>query len=162
MAQLACWVIRLARYSILGAMLAGAAPVLGQTPEDASALSSLTIESGAERFDFQVELAATPEARGRGLMFRRSLPAEHGMLFDFGEPRPVAMWMRNTFISLDMLFIDQKGQITKIVPNTVPFSEEVIASDGPVRAVLELRGGVTAAKGIDPGDRIVHPLFSEP
>lgn len=162
MAQLAYWVIRLARYSVLSAMLAGAAPVLGQAPEHASALSGLTIESGAERIDFQVELADTPEARGRGLMFRRSLPAEHGMLFDFGEPRPVAMWMRNTFISLDMLFIDQKGQITKIVPNTVPFSEEVIASDGPVRAVLELRGGVTAAKGIDPGDRIIHPLFSEP
>jgi uncharacterized membrane protein (UPF0127 family) len=162
MAQLAYWVIRLARYSVLSAILAGAAPVVGQPPEDASALSGLTIESGAESFDFQVELADTPEARGRGLMFRRSLPAEHGMLFDFGEPRPVAMWMRNTFISLDMLFIDQKGQITKIVPNTVPFSEEVIASDGPMRAVLELRGGVTAAKGIDPGDRIVHPLFSEP
>lgn len=162
MAQLACWMISLAHYGVLCAILVGAAPVLGQAPKEPTALSPLTIESGAERFDFQVELADTPEARGRGLMFRRSLPAQHGMLFDFGQPRPVAMWMRNTFISLDMLFIDQKGQITRIVPNTVPFSEEVIASDGPVRAVLELRGGVTAAMGIEPGDRIVHPLFSEP
>ena len=162
MAQLAGWMIRLAWHGSVWAMLMMAAPVLSQAPEGATELSGLTIESGPRQFAFQVELADTPEARNRGLMFRRSLPADHGMLFDFGQPRPVAMWMRNTFIPLDMLFIDQNGRIANIVPNTVPLSEEVIRSDGPVRAVLELRGGVTAVLGIEPGDRIVHPLFSEP
>lgn len=162
MAQLARWIISLARNGTLWSILVVVGPVLGQTPERAPTLTPLTIEASTGRFTFQVEVAATPEERGRGLMFRRNLPDGQGMLFDFGQPRPVAMWMRNTFISLDMLFIDQNGRIETIVPNTVPLSEEVIRSDRPVVAVLELRGGVAAELGIEPGDRIVHPLFSQP
>lgn len=119
----------------------------------------LTIEGSAGRFEFEVELAVTPAQRARGLMFRESLADDHGMLFDFGVPEPVAMWMRNTYIPLDMLFIRPDGQIGKIVRGAQPLSDTVLDSDEPVRAVLELAGGITAELGIKPGDRVVHPLF---
>jgi hypothetical protein len=162
MAHIARWAVTLIRHGSLWALLVAIPPAVGQSLEEMASLSELAIETRSGRLAFQVELADTPETRGRGLMFRQNLPADQGMLFDFGSPRPVAMWMRNTFISLDMLFIDQNGSIEKIVPNTVPLSEEVIRSDGPVRAVLELRGGVAAELGIEPGDRVLHPLFSQP
>lgn len=124
--------------------------------------SQLEIETGNGRFAFDVELAATPAARQRGLMFRDHLADDHGMLFDFGEPQRVTMWMRNTYISLDILFIREDGRISTIAERAEPLSDTVIASDEPVRAVLELRGGITSELGISPGDRIVHPLFDRP
>ena len=84
------------------------------------------------------------------------------MLFDFGRTAAVTMWMRNTYIPLDMLFIDAAGQIRRIVENTQPLSDAVIGSGGPVRAVLELRGGVSAELGIQPGDQVVHAIFPAP
>jgi uncharacterized protein len=84
------------------------------------------------------------------------------MLFDFGKPQQATMWMRNTFVPLDMLFIDPSGRITQIAADTQPLSDAVIASRQPVRAVLELRGGVTAKLGIKPGDQVIHPLFAKP
>lgn len=122
----------------------------------------LVIDGTAGRFEFQVELALTPPQRARGLMFRESLADDHGMLFDFGAPQPVAMWMRNTYISLDMVFIRANGVIAKITRDAQPLSDTVLDSGEPVRAVLELKGGVTAKLGIQPGDRVVHPLFKEP
>lgn len=124
--------------------------------------SHLTIESAGDRFEFQVELALTPQHRAQGLMFRTDLPERRGMLFDFETQRPVTMWMRNTYIPLDMLFIDEHGTITRIAANTEPLSEQTISSGGPVRAVLELGGGVAQKLGIRPGDRVLHPLFSDP
>ena len=115
------------------------------------------------RFEFQVEMAVKPEQRSQGLMFRDSLSEEdRGMLFDFGKPQRAAMWMRNTYVPLDMLFIDAQGRITQIAADTQPLSDAVIASREPVRAVLELRGGVSAKLGIKPGDRVIHPMFAEP
>ena len=94
-------------------------------------------------------------------MFRESLEADRGMLFDFGAPQPVTMWMRNTFIPLDMLFIDADGRIARIVAETAAALGRGASDSGePVRAVLELRGGLTAELGIEPGDRVVHPLFA--
>jgi uncharacterized membrane protein (UPF0127 family) len=122
----------------------------------------LTIEGSAGRFEFQVELATTPDQRAYGLMFRESLAEDHGMLFDFGHPQPVAMWMRNTFIPLDMLFIRADGRIGRIVHQAQPLSDTVLASGGPVRAVLELQGGITAKLGIEPGDRVLYRLFEQP
>jgi uncharacterized membrane protein (UPF0127 family) len=122
----------------------------------------LAIEGAAGRFEFQVEVASTPDQRAYGLMFRESLDDDRGMLFDFGRPQPVAMWMRNTYIPLDMLFIRANGQIGRIVPHAQPLSDRTLESGEPVRAVLELRGGVTAELGIEPGDRIVHRLFEGP
>jgi uncharacterized membrane protein (UPF0127 family) len=136
---------------------AGAAPpsiVFEETP--------LVIESQSGRFEFVVEMAVSPEQRSRGLMFREDLAEDRGMLFDFGTLQPVSMWMRNTYVPLDMLFIDGDGRITQIAAHTQPLSDAVIASRQPVRAVLELRAGVTADLGIVPGDRLIHPMFAQP
>jgi uncharacterized membrane protein (UPF0127 family) len=124
--------------------------------------SPLTIDAADEQFEFRVELAVSPAQRSQGLMFRESLEEDRGMLFDFGTPQLATMWMRNTYVPLDMLFIDAHGRITQIAANTQPLSDAVIASREPVRAVLELRGGVSAKLGIEPGDRVIHPLFTGP
>jgi uncharacterized membrane protein (UPF0127 family) len=142
-------------------LLAALALLIGVGAAAAQTLEPLAIDSAEQRFEFQVEVAATPAERSQGLMYRRHLPDEHGMLFDFGSTGPASMWMRNTYIPLDMLFIEPDGRIRKIAAETEPLSEEVISSDGPVRAVLELRGGITDELGIEPGDRIIHPLFPE-
>ena len=122
----------------------------------------LVIDGAAGPFEFQVELALTPAERARGLMFRESLADDRGMLFDFGASQPVAMWMRNTYIPLDMLFIRANGEIARIIRGAQPLSDTVLDFGEPVRAVLELRGGVTTALGIQPGDHVVHPLFKNP
>ena len=111
------------------------------------------------RHSFSVEMARTPEQQTVGLMFRESVPADGGMLFDWGSPRPSQMWMRNTVASLDMLFIDADGTIRRIAENTVPHSLATIGSGGPVRATLELAAGTARRLGIRAGDRVLHPIF---
>ncbi|MGN7291340.1 DUF192 domain-containing protein [Rhizobium sp. SAFR-030] len=116
----------------------------------------LTIETGAgARHQLTVELAVDPQQREQGLMYRKQMPTDHGMLFDFDEARPVSMWMRNTLIPLDMLFLDDKGVVTHLHEGAVPLSEAIISSGGPVRYVLELNGGAIKTLGIKPGDRVV-------
>lgn len=109
---------------------------------------------------FSVELAANDADRAKGLMFRKELPEGQGMLFDFKQEQEISMWMRNTYIPLDMLFINADGRIRRIAENTVPFSERTIPSGGPVRGVLEVIGGTAKKLGIAPGDRVAHPIFS--
>lgn len=106
-----------------------------------------------------MELAHTAEERRVGLMYRRQLDADKGMLFDFGPPQEVAMWMSNTYIPLDMLFIRADGTIHRIAADTVPFSTDVIGSKGKVTSVLELNAGTARRLGIKPGDKVVHPMF---
>lgn len=108
---------------------------------------------------FHIELASKPAERERGLMYRQSLAADAGMLFDFGEDRLVSMWMKNTFIPLDMLFITHDGTIVTIAADTVPQSLDTISSGRPVRAVLEIKGGEAARQGIALGARVMYPLF---
>jgi uncharacterized membrane protein (UPF0127 family) len=127
---------------------------------DDTALSPLTIVTPDRQHTFQVEVAASPQERARGLMFRTELAPERGMLFDFGREQPVSMWMRNTLIPLDMLFIGNDGEIRTIAQNTTPLSLETIASGVPVMAVLELNAGMTRLLGIGPGDRVTHPIFA--
>jgi uncharacterized membrane protein (UPF0127 family) len=103
---------------------------------------------------FRVELADTAASRERGLMFRRHLSADQGMLFDFKTVQPVDFWMKNTLIPLDMLFIDADGRISSIARNATPMSEAHIPSNGPILEVLELRGGRTAEVDADVGDRV--------
>ena len=109
---------------------------------------------------FAVELAVTNEERARGLMYRRELPEGRGMLFDFTPDQEVSMWMQNTYISLDMIFIQADGRILRIAENTKPLSESIISSNGKVRGVLEVIAGTAKKFGIAPGDRVAHPLFA--
>ncbi len=118
----------------------------------------LRAADGTER-EFDIELALTPEQQAQGLMYRPSLAADAGMLFLYRPARQVTMWMKNTVIPLDMLFIAEDGEIVKIVERTVPFSLTNISSDRPVRGVLEINGGTADRLEIRPGDRIVHPAF---
>jgi uncharacterized membrane protein (UPF0127 family) len=132
--------------------------VLAQAPAPAG-LESLVIVSGDKRHAFQVEVMRTDEQRARGLMHRNYMPADRGMLFDFKAVEPVAMWMQNTYISLDMLFIRADGTIARIAERTEPLSTRTIPSGEPVLSVLEINGGVSKTLGIRPGDRVEHTLF---
>ncbi|HKN09279.1 MAG TPA: DUF192 domain-containing protein [Pseudomonadota bacterium] len=109
---------------------------------------------------FAVEMALTPEEQAKGLMFRRELPEGQGMLFDFQREQPATFWMKNTYVPLDMIFIRADGTILRIAENTVPLSEALVPSGGPVRAVLEVVAGTARRLGIAPGDRVAHPIFS--
>ncbi len=147
----ALWLILLAYRTALP-VAAAAEPLRFET-------SPLTIVTATGRHDFKVELALTPQQRARGLMFRKNLAADAGMLFDFGIPGKVAMWMKNTLIPLDMLFIKPGGIIANIAFGTTPLSLVPAPSNGPVRGVLELKAGTAARLGIRPGDRVMHPIF---
>jgi uncharacterized membrane protein (UPF0127 family) len=122
-------------------------------------LQSLVIVTASGRHPFRVELARTEAQREQGLMFRRSMPADRGMLFDFKTPQSVMMWMKNTYIPLDMVFMGRDGRVTHIAANAEPLSETIIPSDGPAFAVLELNGGVAQQIGLKNGDRIENALF---
>ena len=126
-------------------------------------LENLTIVSAdGVSHSFRVELADTDEERARGLMFRRSMAPDAGMLFDFGRQSSVSMWMKNTYLPLDMLFIGSDGVIVTIAENTEPHSLKSIPSGVPVMAVLELNAGTASRLEIKTGDRVDHPLFNGP
>ncbi len=108
---------------------------------------------------FSVELATNDAERARGLMFRKSLPEGHGMLFDFKTDQPVQFWMHNTYISLDMIFIRGDGRILRVAENAKPMSDDLIPSGGPVRAVLEVIAGTARKLHIAPGDRVTGSIF---
>jgi uncharacterized membrane protein (UPF0127 family) len=116
--------------------------------------------AGGKTHAFKIELAATPAERAQGLMFRRALAPDAGMLFDFGRSEPVAMWMENTLIPLDMLFIAADGRVVNIAQRTVPMDRTPIPSKGPVKGVLELPGGTAARLGLKPGDVVQHAMFA--
>jgi uncharacterized membrane protein (UPF0127 family) len=120
-------------------------------------LLEITTAGGPVRF--QVELADTDAERSQGLMWRGSMPADRGMLFDFPRPAPQAFWMSNTYIPLDILYIGDDGRIVSIAKNTQPLSEAPIPSGAPARGVLEINGGLSDRLGILPGDRVRHRLF---
>lgn len=119
----------------------------------------LVIETPGGSHRFTIELAATPGERSRGLMYRQHMQADHGMLFDFQTEQPVAFWMKNTPLPLDMLFIDGNGTVLQIAADTEPYSETPIPSEQPIRAVLEVNAGVARKLGIAPGAMVHHPIF---
>ena len=122
--------------------------------------SHLRIASGAQKHDFDIWLATTPEQQQQGLMFVRDLPANRGMLFLADEPRVFRMWMKNTYIPLDMIFIRADGRILRIAENTEPLSTKIISSGGLAKGVLEVIAGTAKKYGIAAGDRVAHPLFN--
>lgn len=109
---------------------------------------------------FSVEIATTEDEKTTGLMYRKELPDGKGMLFDFSPEQQVSMWMKNTFISLDMIFIRADGRILRIAESTEPQSTKIISSGGLAKGVLEVIAGTARKYGIAPGDRVAHPLFN--
>ena len=145
---------------LLGFLFAGllAGPVAAQ-PQPTLETDDLWIETAAGgRYHFTVELALTPQQQGLGLMFREEMAPDHGM-FLFEPVRPVSFWMRNTPLSLDMIFVDAAGSIVNIAERTTPLSDQSYPSDGPIRAVLEINAGLSAMLGISAGSRVVHEAF---
>jgi uncharacterized membrane protein (UPF0127 family) len=141
------------------AVAAVAAVAAGSAPARAAGAATLEIVSGSGVHAFQVELATNDQERERGLMFRKELPEGQGMLFDFQRDQPVAFWMHNTYVSLDMIFIRGDGTILRVAENTEPLSDDLIPSGGPVRAVLEVIAGTAKKFGIGPGDRVAGAIF---
>jgi len=119
----------------------------------------LLVQSAGGEHEFQVEIADDPAERARGLMFRREMADDEGMLFDFGADAPASFWMRNTYIPLDMLFIEADGTIESIAERTTPLSEKSVPSKGPVRFVLEINGGLSDRLGIAAGDIVTGPAI---
>jgi len=109
---------------------------------------------------FSVEMAMTEQEKETGLMYRKELPDGKGMLFDFSPEQQVSMWMKNTYIPLDMIFIRADGRILRIAENTEPLSTKIISSGGLAKGVLEVIAGTAQKYGIAPGDRVAHPLFN--
>lgn len=138
--------------ALLVMLVAAASAALAAPP-----LEKLTFETAGGSRAFQVEVALTPEQREVGLMYRRSMADNHGMLFDFGRPQEISMWMQNTYVSLDMVFVGSDGRVTRIAEKTEPLSTRIISSNGPARYVVELVAGAAAKIGLKPGDRVIHP-----
>jgi len=117
----------------------------------------VTVQTSQGAVNFYAEIADNDEERARGLMSRREMAREHGMLFLFDEPGPQSFWMRNTHLSLDLIFIGADGRIVNIAERAVPYTDTAVRSTGPAIAVLEINGGLAREMGIAAGDRVQHP-----
>lgn len=144
-------------WSALAALLLLCA--VGAREAHAAKMETLEIATKSGVQVFNVEIATTDKERETGLMYRKQLPEGQGMLFDFRPEQQVSMWMKNTYIPLDMIFIQADGRILRIAEDTEPLSTKIIPSGGPVTGVLEVIGGTARKLGIAPGDRVGHPLF---
>ena len=130
-------------------------------PARAAGTDTIEIVSASGVHPFAVEMAANDADRERGLMYRKSLPEGHGMLFDFGYPQATAFWMHNTYIPLDIIFIAPDGHIIRIAENAKPMSDTLIPSGGLVRGVLEVIGGTSRKLGIKAGDKVTGSIFGK-
>jgi uncharacterized membrane protein (UPF0127 family) len=135
-------------------------PLVAAVRAPAAEQGTLEIVTRSGVRPFSVELAVTDEERATGLMFRKEIPEGYGMLFDFKQDQMVTMWMKNTYVSLDMIFIKHDGRIARIAENTKVLSEDIIPSGQPVRAVLEVVAGTAKKYGIAPGDKVGYPIFN--
>jgi uncharacterized membrane protein (UPF0127 family) len=135
-------------------MLVSAATFAANLPRDV-----LLVETGSSQYRFEVEVADDPAERAEGLMYRQSLADNAGMLFLYPQPQPVEFWMKNTPLSLDIVFVRADGTIARIAANTTPMSEDRIPSGEPVLAVLEVKAGIMQQLGIAAGDRLRNPKY---
>jgi uncharacterized membrane protein (UPF0127 family) len=142
------------------ALIATFAALAGQVARAAS-FQTLEIATKSGVHIFSVEMATTEDEKQTGLMYRKELADGKGMLFDFSPEQQISMWMKNTYISLDMIFIRADGRILRIAENTEPESTRIISSGGLARGVLEVPAGTAQKYGIAPGDRVSHPLFGK-
>ena len=127
--------------------------------QEPAKLETITIATDFAATPIIAEIADTPELRERGLMFRHIMPQDQAMLFDFGKPRAAAMWMKNTYMSLDMLFVREDGTIAAVAENTVPKSLDTISVQEPVKGVIELAAGTVKRLGIRRDDKVFHRIF---
>jgi uncharacterized membrane protein (UPF0127 family) len=139
------------------AICAGALSFAQTTTE--AAVESLEIVTATGSHKFQIEVARTEQERRVGLMNRRSMPPNHGMLFLFATEQQISMWMKNTFISLDMIFVARNGRVTDVARDAVPMSEAIITSKTPAYAVIELNAGAARAIDLAVGDQVRHSGF---
>ncbi|WP_333821570.1 DUF192 domain-containing protein [Pinisolibacter sp.] len=154
-----CRLVRTATVAVVVASsgLLGATTPTPAAAESVLAAGTLEIRTAKATHGFTVEIADTDAKREEGLMFRTQMARDHGMLFDFKREQPVYFWMKNTYLSLDMIFVRADGTILSIAENTTPLSEALVPAGGPVRFVFEVVAGTTKRLGIAPGDRVVHP-----
>lgn len=151
-------------FLIVGTAACAATPAAGEfNPAQLRgfARDTLTVQRSEGRDQFHIWVAETTEQHQQGLMWIQKLPADYGMLFVLPEPRPMTMWMKNTFVPLDMLFFDSRGRITHIHERAVPQSEAIISSGGDVAGVVEILAGEARRRGIEVGDRIVSPRLPQ-
>ena len=145
------------KFRFWGLLIVGLLPLLMVSARDVAAempRGTVVVETSKGTFRFNVERAETPNDRSRGLMHRRSMPQDHGMLFSWDTDQNIAMWMANTILALDMVFIKSDGRVHRVHENAVPFSRENIEAGAPIRRVLELNAGVAEKIGIKPGDKV--------
>ncbi len=166
LAQLACSALVLLGTAVTSAVIAlsMAPPALAAITGPQAKLPTETlviIDQHGKPHKFTVELATTPKQQEIGLMFRKTVPADTGMLFPWNPPQVSEMWMKNTLAPLDMVFIGPHGTIRHIDENTVPQSLRVLSSHVPVAATLELQAGITAKYDIDVGDKVIAPQFAK-
>jgi uncharacterized membrane protein (UPF0127 family) len=131
--------------------------MLTPAPGNSAGTGTLVLKTATGDHSFNIEVMVTDNERSLGLMYRRSLPENSGMLFIYDPPQYATMWMKNTLIPLDMVFISADGRVHRIEENAEPFSETLIPSDGDVVAVLELNGGEADKIGLKPGDKVIYP-----
>jgi len=151
-----------ARLVVSGAAGFFAFTLLAQAASLALSTETLVLKTASGDHRFNVEVADTNEERALGLMYRRSLPEDGGMLFLYDRPQPATMWMKNTLIPLDMIFIAADGTVHRIESNTEPFSTALISSEGDVLAVLEVNAGEARKIGLKRGDKVLYPGLGGP
>jgi len=148
--------LRLCVAGLAAAILVHAVPGIAEEGTN----EPLSIVTATGTHSFSVEVMRTQPELEKGLMFRKSMPEDHGMLFDFQHEQSVIMWMKNTYIPLDMIFMAKTGRVVGIVANAKPMSEQILTVLTPTDAVLELNGGTAAKIGLKVGDLVRHPIFS--
>ena len=146
-------------FVVFSMALAGCGSSQEQKAVEDKHVRELRIKTSDKEHVFSVELALDDAEQAKGLMFRRNMADDHGMLFVYDMERVIGMWMKNTFLPLDMLFLESDGRIVKIARHTEPHSTDVISSQKPVLAVLELNAGTSDHLAISVGDRVLHPLL---
>ena len=145
----------------MAAVLFGLALLAAVTGAQATGSATVVLKTASGDHNFNVEVATTNPQRALGLMFRRTMPENSGMLFIYDRPQPASMWMKNTIIPLDMIFIAAGGKVHRIVSHTEPFSTDAISSEGDVVAVLELNAGQAAKIGLKLGDKVLYPGLAQ-